>query len=603
MTTEPGDGPGRRDVLRPTLLAVLGAFLYGWDLPREPIQPYYAGAARSMAGGWHAFLFGAVDPAGTLSLDKLPGAFWVQAASLHLFGPHVWALVLPQVLEGIATVLVLYRVVRRWAGRTAATLAGVIMATTPVVVVVDRDDLADTLLVLLLVVAAGALQKSLATGRTIPLIRCGIWIGLAFQAKMVQAWAVLPVFAVVYLVAARPRLVRRVADVAAMTAVAVLLSVSWLSFVWSVPRGRRPYIDATVDDNPFSLAFGYNLLARFGHASGPASAIATAGTPANELGWRTLVEPVYYAPQFSWLALPAVFALVAGLVARRARPRTDPVRAGYLLWGGWLAIHAVAFSSASAFHGYYTLVLVPPIAALTGAGAVRFRRTAVFPAAVAAGAAWTVYLSLRHPHFIAWLPPITALLAGAAIVAWHGRGRIADRLTGALAASALLLTPFVWSVRAIDPVYAGTGYAPMAGPVGSNYQRVVLRHEALPVYRLGPPRGIAGNLLAYLAANQGSATYLVAAQGDAGAAPFLPAGTAPVLVLGGFTGVTPFPTPDAFSADVRSGTVRFALLSSGVTPTPTAAWIRASCRPTDVAPTPPTVTLFDCSPGGVSSGR
>jgi 4-amino-4-deoxy-L-arabinose transferase-like glycosyltransferase len=414
---------------------------------------------------------------------------------------------------------------------------------------------------------------------------------------MGQAWAVLPVFAGVYVVAAPPGWLVRVRDVAAMTAVASAGSLSWLTYVWSVPRAQRPYIDATVDDNPFSLAFGYNLLDRFGHASGAESAIAAAGTPANELGWRTLIEPVYYAPQFSWLALPALFALAAGLVSRRGLPRTDPVRAGFLLWGGWLLIHVAAFSSATAFHGYYTVALVPPIAALAGAGAIRFRHSVVFPAAIAGGAAWSAYLSLRHPHFVPWLLPATVTLAGAAITAWSLPRRVPGRATDLLAASALLSSPLVWSVAALDPVYAGTGFAPMAGPVGSNYQRVVLGHQPLPVHRLGrPAEAAAAALLDFLVRQQGTAKYLVATQGESPAEPFLPAGTAPVLVLGGFTGVTPFPAPEAFTADVASGQVRYALLSVPGTATPTTGWIRASCRPLATVPTPSGTSLYDCRP-------
>ena len=65
------------------------------------VEPFYGAAARSMAGSWHDFVFAAFDPAGTVTVDKLPGALWVQALSLRIFGFHIWALVLPQVAEGV----------------------------------------------------------------------------------------------------------------------------------------------------------------------------------------------------------------------------------------------------------------------------------------------------------------------------------------------------------------------------------------------------------------------------------------------------------------------------------------------------------------------
>lgn len=61
------------------LAAVLTALATGWGITRDPLEPYYAAAVRAMASNWNAFLFGAFDPAATVTMDKLPGSFWVQA--------------------------------------------------------------------------------------------------------------------------------------------------------------------------------------------------------------------------------------------------------------------------------------------------------------------------------------------------------------------------------------------------------------------------------------------------------------------------------------------------------------------------------------------
>ena len=74
---------------------------YGWRMGSS-IEIYYAAAARSMSMSWHDFVYGAFDPAGTISVDKLPGALWIQALSVRLFGVHTWAIALPQVLEGLS---------------------------------------------------------------------------------------------------------------------------------------------------------------------------------------------------------------------------------------------------------------------------------------------------------------------------------------------------------------------------------------------------------------------------------------------------------------------------------------------------------------------
>ena len=102
---------GRPAWARPVvaLIAAASAFSYAWRATRPVnIEIYYAAAVRSMSMKFSNFILGAFDPAGTVSTDKLPGAFWLQALSVRVFGVHNWALVLPQVVEGTLTVLVLY---------------------------------------------------------------------------------------------------------------------------------------------------------------------------------------------------------------------------------------------------------------------------------------------------------------------------------------------------------------------------------------------------------------------------------------------------------------------------------------------------------------
>ncbi|MGH3168747.1 MAG: ArnT family glycosyltransferase, partial [Trebonia sp.] len=95
------------------LIAALAGLSYGWAIAQDTLEFYYAAAVRSMSLSWHNFIFGALDPAGTVSLDKLPGAFWIQALAVRAFGFHPWVIILPQAAEGVLTVLVLYRAVSR----------------------------------------------------------------------------------------------------------------------------------------------------------------------------------------------------------------------------------------------------------------------------------------------------------------------------------------------------------------------------------------------------------------------------------------------------------------------------------------------------------
>jgi len=104
---------------RPALLMITAVALvvHGWDVHRMQLHLYYETAVKSMSSNWTAFLYGTVDPAATLTMDKVPGVFWVQALSARLFGFSSWSVLLPQLLAGAVTILVLYRVVRPGPGR------------------------------------------------------------------------------------------------------------------------------------------------------------------------------------------------------------------------------------------------------------------------------------------------------------------------------------------------------------------------------------------------------------------------------------------------------------------------------------------------------
>src|ERR1700678_3669440 len=156
---------------RPALIGVaaVSAVFYSWNAAGNR-EIYYAAAVRSMSMSWHNFLFASFDPAGTITLDKLPGAFWVQALSVRVFGVHAWALVLPQVVEGVARVLVLYRLVRRLAGDPAAILAALVFVLSPATVALNRGNVPDTLMILLVLLAADATARSAVTGRMRSLI-------------------------------------------------------------------------------------------------------------------------------------------------------------------------------------------------------------------------------------------------------------------------------------------------------------------------------------------------------------------------------------------------------------------------------------------------
>ncbi len=604
---------------RPALLVVtaLAGLAYGWSMNQVYVEPFYGGAARSMAMNWHNFIYGAADPWATVSVDKLPGALWIQALSLRIFGFHVWALVLPQVVEGMLTVLVLYRAVRRVAGAGAGLIAAVVMTTSPIVILLDRGNISDSLLILLLVLAADATIRACQTGRLRSLLWAGVLVGFAFQAKMLQAWLVLPALFLAYLVAAPAvSFLRRVWHLTAAACAVAVISLSWMSAVSLVPQSNRPYVDGSCNDSLFTQVFSYNGFSRLGgtglDAAGcnhPSTYLVTAaiysarhgfGTFAISASWDRLLRGPF-GHDDAWLLLPAVAAAVWLLVLQRRRPRTDLLRAAVILWSVWLVVTFGFFSGMSFLNSYYTAALIPAVAALCGMGgaaawhrrhvrAVRGALAAVTAATVAAGVALVPgYVGVR-PYVVA-SSVIIGLLAVGILLASLRAGRATQWSVSAgpaLAATAMLLG----SCWASSVVVAAT-----LGPFDSPYAPVNVNHysqfaaadfpehaAALKAFVSKVPTSEAADVYE----TSGVAGYAIMATGRE----FLP--------VGGFTGRVPAPSLAEFERLVAEGrVVRVTVTTRPLTRTPDLRWVVSHCRRTDLhaydAVEQATKTVFICA--------
>lgn len=676
----PGDQPA---YARPALLVitVLAAVFYTWGIGHSQYHAFYADAARSMTESWKAFFFGSFDPGNSITLDKLPGFLWPQALSARIFGFHPWALTLPQVVEGVASLLVLHRLVRRWSGIHAALIADTAFLLTPVAVGLFRTSVEDPAFTLCMLLAAEAAQRAARDGRLRPLVLCGVWVGVGFQAKMLEAWVVLPALALVHLVSAPVTPRKRLAHLGVAAVVMTAVSASWMLAVSLTPAEDRPYVDGTTNNSAFSMVVGYNFLNRFsslgisaastgsvsatqggagdhrgrqavggaggstnrsngtvglesrhrfgtppgtgtyprigragaqdtqGRFTGVQAAAARQGGGAGggQDGWAKMFG-TSLATQTGWLYPIGAAAVICGLLWRRGRPRTDGIRAGFLLWGTWLAMYFLVFSAGSVGgHTYYMGVIAVPLAALTGGGVVQMwrahqmggRRAWALPGAVAATAAWSVYLASRFPSFLPWLAPLVGVLGLAAIallalarsVRTPSGGRLA--LAGLAAAlAAVLIAPGAWAVQVFNPSYGSTGMGAV-GPSGMDRGHGSVtsasgrRGELLwggATMRAGAGSGATGRggyagfgvqaadgrltadqqrLLGYTTAHQGSAEYVFATTAWNSASPYILGTGAHVLPLGGFTGQVPFPTETQFRQLVASGELHFVLVGGG----------------------------------------
>jgi|HubBroStandDraft_2_1064218.scaffolds.fasta_scaffold02031_7 4-amino-4-deoxy-L-arabinose transferase-like glycosyltransferase len=573
---------------RPALLIVafVAALAYAWRFNSATLEPFYGAAARSMSTSWHDFLFGAFDPAGTVTVDKLPGALWLQALSLRVFGFHVWVIVLPQVLEGVITILVLYRAVRRLAGPVAGITAAVLLALSPITVALGRGNVPDSLLIMLTVLAADATSKALLSGRLRPLLLAGLWVGLAFQAKMLQAWLVLPALAIAYLLAGDGRLRRRIAHVSLAGLVTLVVSLSWMSAVSLVAAHSRPYVDGSRNDSLFSQVFEYNGITRLGpiklgspvHAAAFLGKLVNTGQTLNANsadvapGLRRMLQGLF-ALDVGWL-YPAAFICAVGLlIAYRRADRRAPERACVVLWGLWLLVLFVMFSEGAYLNSYYVAALSPAIAAVCGCG-VAFaakhwderRVRAWVGLAVFTSIAYGIYLLRSASGVPRWLVPLAACLAVAGpLLALRQRISV-GRLRGApalpLALTCALLLPAVACAYVVTR-QLGPFNAPYESPAKSPPQRAFMRERALlrTLSRAYPAQIALGTYSSMLAA------------------PFVLASGQEILPIGGFQGGVPYPTLTQLRRDIASDRVRtFLIPLSPTNSDPRILWIIDHCH-------------------------
>lgn len=481
------DGPRPADPrwARPAFLGLLLAtgLLYLYDLSASGwANSFYSAAVQAGSKSWKAFFFGSLDAADAITVDKPPASLWPMELSVRLFGLNSWAILVPEVLMGVATVAVVYAAVRRRSGPVAGLIAGAVLALTPVAALMFRFNNPDAMLALLMATACYLVVRALEDGRTKWLVWAGVAIGFAFLAKTLQAFLILPPLALVYAVCGPVRLRRRLGQLALATVALVVAGGWWVAIVELWPASSRPYIGGSQNNSFLELTFGYNGLGRLngdetgsvGGGGGPGG--GNGGGMWGATGWDRMFNSEV-GGQISWLLPAALILLLAALWATRGARRTSVMRGALLVWGGSLVTTAVVFSyMAGIFHQYYTVALAPYLAAVTGMGAgllwERRRQTwasLALAAAAVAAAVWGYVLLNRTPAYLPWLKWLVLVGGLTGALGLIFAGRITRRLARAAAAVSVLAAlagPTAYTLSTVNSAH--TGSIPTAGPAGAS---------------------------------------------------------------------------------------------------------------------------------------
>jgi 4-amino-4-deoxy-L-arabinose transferase-like glycosyltransferase len=541
--------PAARAGLSVAVVTALGALLRVASFDRVRINPFYDAAVRSMGQSWHNFFFGAYEPSGQVSVDKIPVDLWLQVASTKLLGFGSVALRLPELVAGTLAIPLMYFLVRRLFGHRAGLIAAAALAVLPISVVTARSDTMDSVMMLCLVGAALLIVRAGQERRTGPLIGAGAVLGLAFNVKLFEVVVALPAMAVLAVLILDRSWPRRILQLALAAVTFAAVSLSWLVAVLLTPAAGRPFPIGSTNGSAWNVVFVFNGLSRLNK---PPSAAQAALDPTGPT--RLFTTSGIMHGRLIGSALVAAFVLGAvalALVAwRRLRgDAPEPVsddearshRAGAVFLGVWLVVGFAVLSRMGNLHPRYEEAFTPAVAGTIGvslawlsAGARRER------AALVALAAAVVAVAALAPGIGAttWPP---GLLALAAALAFGLGARVARARAAVLLAVGAVAVLAVPAAGAIHLVRAGASSAGQPGHA---------------------PAATVTALSTYLRAHQGTARYEVASTSVAKAGPLIVRDGRPVLMLTSLYD-RPLLTAGALAAKVAHGDVRYVLLGRG----------------------------------------
>ncbi|MCU1515348.1 MAG: glycosyl transferase family 39 [Pseudarthrobacter sp.] len=558
---------------RPALLLILAAnaLLYGWNLGINGwANSYYSAAVQAGTRDAAAFFFGSSDWGNAITVDKPPLSLWMMGLSVRIFGFNPVAMLLPQVVMGVATTLLIYGILRRYVSAAAALTGATVFFTTPIVTLMCRYNNPDPLMLLLMVAAVWFLLRSIETGHGRFFILAGALLGLAFMTKQMQGLLSVPAIGLAYLLFSPQTWPRRLGTAAAGLGVLVVTGGLWMTVVDLVPASQRPYVGGSVSNSVLELTLAYNGVDRVvgSHALPEAMQLPSQyRSVASDAGLLRLLN-ANYNQEASWLLYPALLALVLLFVGWNKQRGTPAARALIVVSSLWLVTAFLLLSfMGSQIHTYYTAALAPPLALVLGItldSVIMNRKSPVMRvsgAVIALAALLSSWLILSGTAgWPSWLPMAVlgvGALAVSSLVIRPPNPRV-EGIAAAVLAAALLCGPAATSVHNVTTGFSGSN--PLSGVLSKNPAGISHLLESMSNNELTwghdmafgrmPDAEVVGAL-----AGTKDCTWAAASYASQSAARLQLESGRPVMPLGGFAGSDPFPTLDEFKAKVADGDI------------------------------------------------
>jgi Dolichyl-phosphate-mannose-protein mannosyltransferase len=348
------------------LVLALACALRLWKIQDVPGNVFYDAAVRSMAGSWHNFFFGALEPSGTVSIDKPPVDLWLQVASTGVLGFGRLGLHIPEALGGIVACGLLFCALRRPFGFVAALAAALALAVLPVSVLTARSDTMDSMLAALEVAALWLSWRALESGRMRWSLAAAAMMGLAFNVKLAEMLIALPAMALLWLWTAAPG--RRLRALLVSAATFLVVALSWTAIASLTPTNGRPFPIGSSSGSIWHVTLVYDGLSRLSGKGATGTAEGGAGPlrllSAGPLQYWTLIGVALLATCL--FGLVALVVLIAGDRERLRAAVREPSGGLVAAIVVWFATGLIAFSAMERLQPRYLEAFAPAVCAVFG---------------------------------------------------------------------------------------------------------------------------------------------------------------------------------------------------------------------------------------------
>ncbi len=551
-------------LLSNTVLYISNIGVNGWA------NSFYSAAVQAGTMDWKAFFFGSSDWGNAITVDKPPLSLWIMGLSARFFGLSPESILVPQAVMGVTTTLLVYLVIRRSFSPIAALAAALVFFTTPIITLLARYNNPDPLMLLLMVTGAYFVIRAVESGKAKYFAWAGIFLGLGFMTKQLQAMVILPALAVAFLAYSPVSWRRRVQTCYVGLGTMTVTAGFWMTAVELFPSSDRPYIGGSTNNSALQLTLAYNGLNRLMPAAKDPTVDLIPSqfrSSDSDAGVLRLLNTNFFQ-EAGWLLVVGLLSCLWLLVAWPKLCHSPARGATAIISVVWfLTSYFMLSFMGDGIHTYYTATLAPPLALIIGLGiesllSLKSRQGARLMASgtVLAGTltAWALMNTAEG-----WHPALTATilfsgLGGAVLLAVKPPANWINVVASALTTVGLIAAPLATSIYTTTIAHNGSN--PLSGPMTksptsiSRFLEAVNKNEPAWAHDMGfgfDP----GPKLTALAKDTDSCTWGAATYPSQSAAKLQLATAKAVLPLGGFAGTDPAPTLAEFQEHVKKGDI------------------------------------------------